>query len=89
VLADFSRPGEVVLGASRLGEVPPVSGHGTVATITFRALLPGVSEVRFRQAQALAANLAPLAPVSAEPARIEVKAGRPAGERPPRPPQES
>lgn len=89
VLADFSRPGEVVLGASRLGEVPPVSGRGTVAIITFRALLPGVTDLRFRQAQALAANLAPLAPVSAEPARIEIKAGRPAGERPPRPPQES
>ncbi len=89
VLADFSRPGEVVIGASRLGAVPSVSGRGSVAVITFRALSHGTTEVRFRQAQALSVDLAPLAPVSAEPARIEIRVDRPVNERPPRPPQET
>lgn len=78
VLSDSSRPGELLLGASRLGQAPGVTGTGTVARITFRAVAPGRSELGFLEARALNLQLLPLALV-AEPAEVEVA---PARERP-------
>jgi len=57
VLADRSRAGEVVLGPSRLGQVPGVVGEGVVASLTFRPLVEGSTRVRFVEAQALDADL--------------------------------
>jgi general secretion pathway protein D len=87
VLSDFSRPGELLLGASRLGEVPGVAGGGTVARVTFRALRPGGATVRFGKAQALDAGLQPIGPLSAPPLAIEVAPPRPERERRPPPPE--
>jgi general secretion pathway protein D len=76
VLADASRPGEIVLGASRLGEVPGVTGRGTVARITFRAL-PGdtrrSTRIGFSQSRALDAALRPVVPVRARPVEVAVR----------------
>ncbi|HEX9671512.1 MAG TPA: secretin N-terminal domain-containing protein [Thermoanaerobaculia bacterium] len=76
VLADHSRPGELLLGASRLGELPGVTGNGTVARVTFKALAAGRSRIAFLESRALNPQLLPLA-VAAEPAEVRVTpAGR-------------
>lgn len=74
-LADTSKSGEVVLGLSRLGQVPGVKGEGTLVRITFRALQEGAAEIGFTQSQALDAALRPMVPVAAAPVRVGVKAG--------------
>lgn len=61
VLSDTGRPGSLVLGASRLGQVPGVQGTGTVARITFRALKEGSTRVYFVTRKALDAALKPVA----------------------------
>ncbi|HVS00797.1 MAG TPA: cohesin domain-containing protein, partial [Thermoanaerobaculia bacterium] len=61
VLSDTGRPGSVVLGASRLGQVPGVQGTGTVARITFRALKEGSTRIDFVTRKALDAALRPVA----------------------------
>jgi hypothetical protein len=73
VLADASRPGEIVLGASRMGEVPAVSGQGELARITFRAVARGTARIRFSRSQALDAALRPVLPLRSSPATIEVR----------------
>jgi general secretion pathway protein D len=73
ILADASRPGEVVIGASRMGEVPGVTGEGTVARITFRAVRPGPTQIGFSRSQALDAALQPVVPVRARPVQITVR----------------
>jgi hypothetical protein len=73
VLADFSRPGEVVVGASRLGDQPGVTGAGTLVRVTFRALTAGSALVGFSGKQALDSSLQPVLPISVKPARIEVQ----------------
>lgn len=88
VLVDFSRPGEIILGASRLGDIPAVRGTGAVATIRFRAHARGTTEVTFERAQALKADLGAVQPVTVELARVEVGPRQPV-EHPARPPQES
>ncbi len=80
VMSDFGRPGALVIGASRLGQVPGVKGTGTLARITFRALGVGSSELVF-DGKALDAGLKPLA-VRTRPARVDVQ-----GEPTPRPGQ--
>jgi general secretion pathway protein D len=60
LLSDVSRPGYVVLGASRLGRRGGVSGEGAVAHITFRPLLEGAVRVRVAEAEALDEDLAEL-----------------------------
>lgn len=73
ILADASRPGEVVLGASRLGEVPGVTGQGTVARITFRAVRSGSTRIEFAHSKALDAELRPVVPVRARPVDVSVR----------------
>ncbi|MEE8137654.1 MAG: cohesin domain-containing protein, partial [Thermoanaerobaculia bacterium] len=82
VLADFSRPGRLVLGASRLGEVAGVVGSGTVARLRFEARTPGRTIVAFRSAQVLDADLKRVKPVGRVPARVRIIPVREAGERP-------
>jgi hypothetical protein len=73
VMSDAGRPGDLVIGASRLGKVAGVKGTGTVARVTFRALAAGRSELTF-EGKALDAALHPLA-VRARPALVEVSEG--------------
>jgi general secretion pathway protein D len=85
VLSDIGHAGRVVIGASRLGQVPGVAGHGTVAIVTFRALAPGKSRLGLGESKALDKQLKALA-ISVRPADVTV--GGPGGgppERPPRP----
>ena len=85
VLSDLGHAGRVVIGASRLGQVPGVAGHGTVAIVTFRAVAPGKSRLGLDESKALDKQLKALA-ISARPADVTV--GGPGGgppERPPRP----
>jgi general secretion pathway protein D len=73
VLSDSSRPGTVILGASRLGTVAGVTGEGTVARVSFRALAAGGSKIELKGSRALDPALQPLLPLRTRPARIEVK----------------
>ena len=79
ILAGGSRPGEVVLGASRMGEVPAVTGRGTVARITFRALAtgsasgPGTTRIGFKKSQALDAALKPVVPVRTQTLDVKLR----------------
>ncbi len=73
VLTDGSHPGRLTLGASRLGDVPPVTGEGTVATVTFRALAAGPARIGFGPTQALDAALKPVLPLRTEVANVKVR----------------
>ncbi len=73
VMSDAGRPGDLVIGASRLGKVAGVKGKGTVARITFRAVAAGSSELGF-EGKALDASLRPLA-VRTRSAMVEVGGG--------------
>ncbi len=73
ILADASRPGEVVLGASRMGEVPGVTGQGTVAWVTFRAIRSGSTRIDFSRSKAMDAELRPVVPVRSRSADIRVR----------------
>jgi general secretion pathway protein D len=75
VLSDYSRPGEVIVGASRLGEVPGVAGAGTIAQVTFRALVEGAAQIGFNHTQALDSRLRRVLPIVVHPAEIEVHPG--------------
>ena len=48
-LSEYSEPGRIVIGASRLGERPGVRGRGTVAYIRFRAIAEGRAPIRFEK----------------------------------------
>jgi len=91
VLADFSRPGEVVIGASRLGKVDGVHGTGVLAHITFRALAKGTAEVGFSASRAMDSTLEEVGPVAVESTAVEVRKDPGPIDRPdrPRPPHES
>jgi general secretion pathway protein D len=75
ILADFSRPGEVVVGASRLGNQAGVTGAGTLVRVTFRALTAGSALVGFGGREALDSALRPVLPISVKPAHIDVQDG--------------
>ena len=72
MLADGSRPGRLTVGASRLGDLPPISGEGTVATVTFRALAAGPVRIAFGATQALDAGLKPVLPLRTEVASVRI-----------------
>ena len=67
-----SRPGRMVLGASRLGAVPVVSGSGVLARVRFRALAEGEAVVAFEKGKALDPELRALRPLVTEPARVAI-----------------
>ncbi len=86
ILAELSEPGRLVIGASRLGRRPGVSGKGTVAHLRFRAIGKGESALHFDQAKALDAELARVPGVVAHDARVQVlrEPVRPSPVEPPR-----
>ncbi|MFQ5526018.1 MAG: secretin N-terminal domain-containing protein [Thermoanaerobaculia bacterium] len=63
LVASSSRPGRIVVGASRLGRGAGVSGSGALATVRFRALRPGETELAFVRVSALSAELQSIEPV--------------------------
>lgn len=71
-MAEYSTPGRIVIGASRLGSRPGVKGEGTLATIRFRALAEGQAVVRFDKSRVLDRDLAPVQPQAKHKAVIEV-----------------
>jgi hypothetical protein len=73
VLTDVSHPGELVLGASRLGTVSGVKGKGALAHVTFRALAAGTAEIGFTKAQAMDAQLQKIEALAVEPVSIEIR----------------
>jgi len=75
LLSDATRPGRIVVGASRLGKVPGVRGEGTVATITFRALAAGTAAVAVTEGRALDTLLRPLTPFAAAGAEVRIGGG--------------
>jgi general secretion pathway protein D len=81
VLADPSRPGEITLGASRLGQNGGVAGEGVVAQVEFRVLEAGEAVLTFDAARAKDASLAPL-PVATESATLRLMPGRETAEGP-------
>jgi general secretion pathway protein D len=88
VLADGSRPGRLTVGASRLGDVPPITGEGTVATVTFRALVAGPARIGFGATEALDAALKPVLPLRTETANVRVRPARRSADDPaPAPPE--
>ena len=71
-LVNFSRPGRIVIGASRLGDQRGVRGQGAVAHITFRALTPGRAVVQFEKAKALDRQLNRIKPTQKRKAVIQI-----------------
>ncbi|MEO8502744.1 MAG: secretin N-terminal domain-containing protein [Acidobacteriota bacterium] len=77
VLADFSRPGELLLGASRLGQLPGVTGKGEVARVTFRALVPGRTSLSWTIVRALDEQLKDIGAVDAPASAVTVRVKHP------------
>lgn len=71
-LTDFSRPGRIVIGASRLGDQQGVRGQGAVAHITFRALTLGKAVVQFEKGKALDRHLNRIEPTQKRRAVIQI-----------------
>jgi general secretion pathway protein D len=71
-LAKVSQPGEAVIGASLLGDAPAIAGAGTIAHVTFRALVAGTAQIGFSQTQALDSTLHRVMPVAVAPATVEI-----------------
>jgi general secretion pathway protein D len=84
VLADYSTPGRLVIGASKLGEGAGREGAGSVVTIHFRAKAEGVTRLRFEQSEALDSHLNPVGPVGRGRLRVEADRNAPP---PPQPPE--
>jgi len=72
VVADTSAPGQIVLGASRVGDRPGVAGRGVVARFHFRTLAPGTAVVSIAAARAMDQRLDEIASEIVADARIEV-----------------
>jgi len=87
-MADSSNPGRVVLGASRVGQQPGVTGTGLVASLRFRALEEGQTTLGFEKGRALDQRLKPINPVGRAVAVVRVSGTakrRDPAERPSRP----
>ncbi len=74
LLGAVGEPGRLVLGASRLGERPGITGTGTVAVVTFQAKKTGTATVRLAKPKALGPALENLVPITATNAKVQVTA---------------
>ena len=72
LLGAVGPPGRLLLGVSRLGDRPGVTGKGTVAVITFEARKSGSSGIRLERPKALGPALEELQPVAAQGAQVRV-----------------
>jgi hypothetical protein len=73
-MVDFSRPGRIVIGASRLGSNPGVAGQGSIAMIEVEALLEGRTVMKFEKCKVLDQRLRELKPVKRKKAVVFVRA---------------
>lgn len=73
VLVAERNPGELLVGASRLGDRPGVEGEGDLVVLTFEALASGSTALRFEEPRALDTALRPVGPVRGEEARFVVE----------------
>jgi len=62
-MADFTEPGRIVIGSSRLGSNQGVAGRGSIALIEVEAVREGRTVVRFEKCKALDSQLRPIAPL--------------------------
>lgn len=83
VLADTSSRGEIVVGASRLGDRPGVAGRGTVVRVVFRALAPGPARVAIAAERVMDQDLREIASVVGAAVDVQVR-----DQREPREPRE-
>lgn len=81
MLGAVGEPGRLLLGLSRLGERPGVSGRGTAVVLTLEAKGPGNARLGFERPKALGPGLQEIAPVRGVGADVRVRGG----ERPDRP----
>ena len=72
VSGDFSNPGELVLGASRVASLAGVAGHGALARVRFRALAAGSTAVAISALRVMDPTLTEVAAVAASESEIEV-----------------
>ena len=72
VTADDSSPGAIVIGASRVAGASGVAGHGTLATIRFRALSDGVSAISVDALRVMDPGLSEIGVVSTSPSEVAV-----------------
>jgi general secretion pathway protein D len=72
VVADTSTPGQIVLGASRMGDRPGVAGRGVVARLHFRTLAPGPAVVSITAVRAMDKSLDEIASEVRAAAQIEI-----------------
>ncbi|MDX1632789.1 MAG: cohesin domain-containing protein, partial [Thermoanaerobaculia bacterium] len=77
-------PGELLVGASRLGDRPGVDGEGNLVVLTFEALAAGSSPLRLEDPRALDDALRTVGPIRADEARVVVDESRVEGPRPER-----
>ena len=73
-MVDFSQPGRIVIGASRLGSRPGVAGQGSIALIEVEALLEGRTVMKFEKCKVLDQGLRALKPVKRKKAVVLVGA---------------
>jgi len=73
VLADTSSRGEIVVGASRLGDRPGVAGRGTVVRVVFRALAPGPARVAIAAERVMDRDLREIASVMGPAVDVQVR----------------
>ncbi|MFN7941994.1 MAG: cohesin domain-containing protein [Thermoanaerobaculia bacterium] len=74
VVADTSRPGEIVIGASRRAGTAAVAGSGTLVRIILRALASGVTDVTFGAERVLDPDLESVGGVRTVASTVEVHA---------------
>ena len=74
LLGAVSSPGKLLLGVSRLGDRPGVTGHGPVVLVTFKAKAAGTTTIRLQQPKAMGPALEALTPVAASTAKVRITA---------------
>ena len=78
ILVESSRPGTVIVGASRLGQTSGVSGSGVLLTLRFEALRSGQASVRFAKKEALGPGREAVAPLVATAGVVQIVESLPA-----------
>ncbi len=73
ILADTSAPGQIVVGASRLGDRPGVAGRGDVVRVVFRAIAPGPAQIRVAARRVMDRELAEVASIAGAAVEVQVR----------------
>ena len=73
ILADTSSPGQIVVGASRLGDRPGVAGRGDVVRVVFRAIAPGPAQIGLAARRVMDRGLAEVASIAGAAVEVQVR----------------